>query len=101
MRFQWDNRKNASNLEKHDFDFADAHLIWNEMRFTRVDDRFDYGETRFVTLETIEGIVVFCAWTLRQTQTVRVISPRKATLQERNAYYTLFQNQLGQNSRQE
>lgn len=27
MNFEWDERKNETNLDKHDFDFADAFVL--------------------------------------------------------------------------
>ena len=27
MRYEWDERKRAANLEKHGLDFVDAHLV--------------------------------------------------------------------------
>ena len=95
MQFQWDEAKNEINIDKHDLAFEDAHLIWNDIRFTRTDDRFDYGETRFVTLGTIEGVVVVCVWSQPQPNVVRVISLRKASSNERTIYQNLFQNELG------
>jgi len=62
MRFEWDENKNEANIEKHDLAFEDAHLVWSGIRFTRVDTRFDYGETRFVTLGTISNSIVVCVW---------------------------------------
>ena len=28
MNFQWDERKNQSNIQKHTLDFADAHWVF-------------------------------------------------------------------------
>lgn len=62
MDFQWDENKNQANIDKHDLAFEDAHLVFEGIRFTRDDDRFDPGETRFVTLGTIESVIVVLIW---------------------------------------
>lgn len=44
MRFEWDEHKNKSNIEKHDIDFHDAALIFSAPMSVISDDRYDYGE---------------------------------------------------------
>ena len=46
MKFEWDENKRQTNLQRHQIDFADARQIFENERRTIVDDRFDYGETR-------------------------------------------------------
>jgi len=50
MRFTWDERKRKANLRDHGFDFADARRVFEGFTATYEDDRFSYGEQRFVTL---------------------------------------------------
>jgi uncharacterized DUF497 family protein len=48
MEFEWDEAKYRTNLEKHRIRFELVYkLDWHRMK-ARVDDRFDYGEERFV-----------------------------------------------------
>lgn len=56
--------------------------------FTYEDDRFDYGEKRFVTLGFLGRVVVSIVHTETQDE-IRVISCRKATTKEQAI---LFQN---------
>ena len=49
MRFTWDERKRKANLRDHGFDFADARRVFEGFTTTYEDDRFSYGEQRFVT----------------------------------------------------
>ena len=49
MKYQWDKNKSASNLQKHEIEFADAVSVFSdELAITIPDNRFD--EERFVTI---------------------------------------------------
>ena len=50
MRFEWDEKKRRSNLKRHGFDFIDVGKVFAGEVLTVLDDRYDYGETRFFTL---------------------------------------------------
>jgi hypothetical protein len=50
VRFEWDERKRQSNLEKHGVDFADLKSLFAGETVTVLDDRFEYAEHRFITL---------------------------------------------------
>jgi len=58
MRYEWDEAKNRSNIAKHGLDFADAAQVLTARCVTYVDDRFDYGEERFISLGMLDGRVV-------------------------------------------
>jgi uncharacterized DUF497 family protein len=49
MEFEWDEEKRLSNIEKHGFDFVGIEKVFDGETATILDDRFDYGEKRFVT----------------------------------------------------
>jgi uncharacterized DUF497 family protein len=66
-------------------DFADAELVFASPCITFADDRFDYGEKRFVSLGLLSGTQVVIAHTLRGEAT-RIISIRKANRREREIY---------------
>jgi uncharacterized DUF497 family protein len=89
MEFTWDETKRKSNLANHGLDFADAQAVFAGATFTFEDDRFDYGEQRFITLGLLRGAVVVIAHT-EQDDTVRVISMRKATRHEQKTYFLKF-----------
>jgi hypothetical protein len=46
MEFEWDENKRQSNLSKHGIDFVDAAKIFNRPVLERVDNRYDYKDTR-------------------------------------------------------
>lgn len=50
------------------------------------DDRFDYGEERFITFGLIEGRVIAVVHTERDNL-IRIISARKATKNEEIRYF--------------
>lgn len=49
------------------------------------DDRFDYGEQRFITIGRLEGRMMVIVWTPRGAVR-RIISMRKANDREQAAY---------------
>ena len=58
MRFVWDERKRRTNLRDHKLDFLDAPQVFAGPTVTYEDDRFAYGEQRFVTLGFLNGVAV-------------------------------------------
>lgn len=95
MKFEWDERKNQSNLIKHGFDFADASRIFNSPMLIEFDDREDYGEDRWIGIGLLSGRVVVVVYTELEEETVRIISLRKALTHERRRYEQYLQNRLG------
>jgi len=64
MRFEWDEAKRRANLNRHGFDFLRVEEVFgNKTSFTLLDDRFNYGEIRFLTLGLLDGRVVAIAHT--------------------------------------
>jgi uncharacterized DUF497 family protein len=91
MRFVWDERKRQANLKTPKFDFLDAPIVFEGPTVTYEDDRFRYNEQRFVTLGLLNGIVVSIVHT-ETTETIRVISIRKATRNEEAYLFQSLQN---------
>ncbi len=58
---------------------------------TTFDDRFNYGEERFVTFGLLEGRVVAIAHT-ETSDVIRIISVRKATKYEESSYFKEIAN---------
>jgi hypothetical protein len=63
MRFEWDQRKRRANLAAHGIDFADLESLFKGATITVIDDRYDYGEFRFITLGLLNGMVITVAHT--------------------------------------
>jgi uncharacterized DUF497 family protein len=94
LKFTWDEEKRKANLRKHALDFADVWAVFAGVTFTVLDERFDYGEERLITLGILRGVVVAIAH-IEQEETVRVISMRKATNYEQKLYFEGFADELG------
>ena len=86
MRYEWDDAKSRSNLAKHGLDFGDAEQVLSGPCVTFLDDRFDYGEKRLVTLGLLAGRVVVIAHAPRGEEVTRIISMRKANGREQKIY---------------
>jgi uncharacterized protein len=90
MKYEWDAAKNRSNFIKHGLRFEDAELVFSGPCVTFVDDRFDYGEERLVTLGLLADRLVVVAHTPREDGT-RIISMRKGNEREK----AIYQKRLG------
>ena len=92
MRYEWDENKNESNLEKHGLSFETASLVFDDPNALSIPDRIENGEERWQTIGMIENIViVMVAHTIKletdtQEEIIRIISARKATRAERQEY---------------
>lgn len=86
MRYEWDEAKNLTNIEKHGLDFADAPEVLTGRCVTFVDDRFDYGEERFISIGTLKGRVVVIAHAPRGPDVTRIISMRKGNRRDQKIY---------------
>ncbi len=91
-RFEWDENKRISNLEKHGIDFFDAHEIWDSLMLVADDLRFNYGENRFIALGSLKNRIVACAYTTRKNKIIRIISLRKANSREVKYYEKIIKN---------
>jgi uncharacterized DUF497 family protein len=91
MEFAWSKAKRAANLKAHGLDFVDAPLVFDGLTFTLEDDRFSYGEQRFVTLGLLAGTPVSIVHTETEHE-IRVISFRKATQREAQIYFNQIQD---------
>ena len=83
---KWDERKRRKNLIGHGVDFADIEPLFNGATITVIDDRYDYGELRFITLGLLNSMVISVAHT-ETDDVVRMISARKATRNEEENYF--------------
>ena len=94
MNFEWDDRKNDLNIDKHGFEFADAYRIFDWPMVIDLDDRYDYGEDRWIGTGTLDGRVVVVVYTEPDEKTIRIISLRKALSHERKHYEQYLKNRL-------
>jgi uncharacterized protein len=91
MEFEWDEAKRLANLDKHGIDFIDVpDLFWGDI-LTLEDDRYSYGEQRFITFGVLQERIVAVVHTERQ-ESIRIISARKATKYEQRIYLQEISN---------
>ena len=87
MKYEWDPKKAASNMNKHGIHFADAVGIFEDDSAITLEDRDAGGEQRFISIGTgFNFMVLVVVYTFRAEETVRIISARKAARNERIIY---------------
>jgi len=89
MEFEWDRDKAAQNLEKHEVSFDEAVTVFHDPLAATFDDPdHSAGEQRFVTVGySSRNRLIVVAHTERG-ETIRIISARLATPQERKRHET-------------
>jgi uncharacterized protein len=88
VEFAWDERKNRLNQRRHGVSFETAMLVFDDPHQVSVQDREVDGELRWQTIGMVGGLqLLLVAHTVdEEGDVIRVISARKATPRERNAY---------------
>lgn len=86
MIFEWDEAKRWANIRKHGIDFVDLEPLFDGETVTILDDRFDYGEDRFITLGLLNGVVLVVVHKAPGL-TIRIISARRAGKNEEKSYF--------------
>jgi uncharacterized DUF497 family protein len=87
MELEWDAGKAVRNLKKHGVSFEDAALVFHDAgRIEIHDGREDYGEDRWVTVGFAWSTLLSVAYTVRDEETIRLISARKAAPNEQEQY---------------
>ena len=75
MRVTCDPAKRRRTLLERGLDMRRAREVFAGLHLTRIDDRRDYGEPRFVTVGRLDSRLVVLAWTPRGGSR-RIISMR-------------------------
>ena len=102
MNFEWDERKNLLNIKKHGISFEHAARVFTDpLRKEDYDCRHsNHEENRTFAIGVAEGRLLFVSFTEPEpsaeakgrgsppdTETIRIISARKANKHERRYYY--------------
>lgn len=85
MEITFDPAKDADNIAKHGLSLADAHRLEMGEAVVEVDDRADYGETRFRAFGRIDDEGHCLVFTIREGA-IRAISFRRAHEKEMRRY---------------
>lgn len=88
MRFDWDPKKDAANRMKHGFGFEEAaRLFISGADYLEVHDPLrGEDEDRFVAIGPAVAGIIYVVFTDRDEDVVRIISARRATTHEIEAY---------------
>jgi uncharacterized DUF497 family protein len=84
VEIEFDGAKDANNLLKHGINLVRAADLTDVIEI--VDNRREYGETRFIAVGLIDQRVHVCVYTPRRERR-RIISLRKANRREIDAYH--------------
>jgi hypothetical protein len=91
LKFEWSDKKNSLNIQKHQISFEEAEKVFlDPMHISKLDHRFDYFEERWITLGAItkDKILVVANMFFDENgeEIIRIISARKANPKERIFY---------------
>lgn len=81
----YDPKKNQFNIVKHGLSFEDCYGFDWDTALTIIDDRKEYGETRYIATGFF-GTRLHVLCYVETVDDIRVISFRKANLRERKRY---------------
>ncbi|WP_028672475.1 BrnT family toxin [Saccharospirillum impatiens] len=88
LTFDWDPHKDAANRKKHNVSFQEAKTAFTD-EFGRLIADPDHSdeEDRFILLGTsIHSRLLVVCHCVREGETIRIISARKADKRERKTY---------------
>lgn len=85
MKYEWDEGKRLTNLQKHGIDFIDIISFEWDSAVVAEDSRQEYGEQRYAAYGFIENRLCCLVYTMRK-DIIRIISLRKANGKERQQY---------------
>ena len=91
MKFEWDLEKEKANFKKHGITFEQASYVFADpFALNMHDDEHSHEEDRWVLLgKSLNEVVLVVVHTFKENggiEHVRIISARKATKNERQAY---------------
>ena len=89
IKFEWDQAKNRSNQQKHGISFEEAKSVfYDEYAIQYFDEENSEIEDRFlmVGLSQESHFLLVCHCERDEGRTIRIISARRATNNEREFY---------------
>jgi uncharacterized DUF497 family protein len=95
MRFEWDEAKRLANVEKHGLDFAAAVELFQGQMVIARNQRFDYGEERYIGFGSCKQRVMAVVFSRKDPDIIRLISLRKANQREQRRYEQAVADRLG------
>lgn len=87
MKFDWDERKERSNLIKHGVSFSEASTVFGDpLAATIPDPDHSQGESRFITIGNSTSNRLVVVSHTEEGDNFRIISAREANSHERKTY---------------
>lgn len=87
MYYEWDSEKDEENFRKHRLSLADGiPALEDPGAQSWLDDRYDYGEVRIITLGLASRGILYVVTTEIAEDLTRIISVRKAESYEKEWY---------------
>jgi len=91
MKFEWDTEKEKLNIQKHRITFEQASYVFADpYALSKYDHEHSVEEDRWLLLgRSLNEVILVVAHTFKNQdglELVRIISARKATLNERREY---------------
>lgn len=87
MKFTWDEEKNERNKKNHRISFQDASRVFFRNPLIMFDMDHSDSEDRYTAYGFINEILLRVTFTMDDDDLYRLISARKATIHEEEAYY--------------
>jgi uncharacterized protein len=91
----WNSAKSRSNVRRHGIAFQDAARILDGPTVERVDDRFEYGETRIYAIGVVNGLEITVIYTDREDGERHLISAWRSEPHERRYYWKKLEEEGG------
>ncbi len=91
MKFEWDKKKENTNIKKHGITFEQASYVFADpFALNRYDDEHSDDENRWVLLgKSLDQTILLVVHTFRDKEGkefARIISARRATKKEEKSY---------------
>ena len=87
MKFEWDDEKAVSNLEKHGVSFGEAtEVFYDPYALEDYDAGHSADESRFVIIGLSSRRLLYIVYVERTADTIRIISARRADKSEQKFY---------------
>ena len=85
MKFEWDENKSKTNKLKHDIDFEEAKLLWEDDNTLIIPANVVDSETRYTLISKIERKCYVAIFSIRDEK-YRIISVRRCRKNEEMSY---------------
>ena len=87
MRFEWDDEKAVSNLEKHGVSFGEAtEVFYDPNALEGYDYNHSEDEDRFYIIGLSSRRLLYVIYAERMGDAVRIVTARKAVKREQERY---------------